>query len=156
MNRRKPAGDLKRLRIISRSFTQRRRHLRRPEQPFQPDVPRRRHTTTAETAVGWSRARPPRQLKPQNAAMDRSHPSPWAQEKPMRLQATEKEKEEERHRLARVTKSCRINAQPLPMQRRERAQEAADHLPNRAIAFRRIGARSASVRPTTCSSSALP
>ena len=49
----------------------------------------RRHTTTAETAVDGSRAQPPQLLKQQEFAMDRSHPTPRAREKPVRLQARE-------------------------------------------------------------------
>ena len=49
------------------------------------------HTTSADTAVGGSSARPPQLLRRQEFAMDRSHPSPWAPERLMRLQARERE-----------------------------------------------------------------
>lgn len=43
----------------------------------------RRHTTTAESTVSGSRARQPQLLESQEFAMDRSHPTPRAREKPI-------------------------------------------------------------------------
>ena len=49
-------------------------------------LPSRRQTTTAESTVGRSRAQPPQLLVHQELAMDRSHPTPRALEKPVHLQ----------------------------------------------------------------------
>ena len=54
--------------------------------------PRLRHTTNAETTADGSRARPP-QLQLCGESCHGSRPSPWAQEKPMHLQARERERD---------------------------------------------------------------
>ena len=110
------------------------------------------HTTTADTAVGGAGSTVSTAVIP--GIRHGSRPSPRAPEKP--ILPNQRERERARYRLACVTKTCHANTQPLRLQRQVGNQEAADHPLNRATAFRRIGARSASVRPTACTSSALP
>ena len=63
------------------------------------------HTTTAESTVGGSRARLPQLLEHQEFAMDRSHPTPRAREKPVHLQARERESHLTRRCVNPATKS---------------------------------------------------
>ena len=88
--------------------------------------------------------------------MDRIHRHGHGRSRCPSRQAQERERERARHRLACATKSYPFNAQPLRLQRQVGNQEAADLHPNRATAFRRIGAKLASVRSTACTASALP
>ena len=65
-------------------------------------LPSHGRTTTAESTVGGSRAQPPQLLWYQEFAMDRSHPTPRALEKPVHLlQKRERERADTMKRQSR-------------------------------------------------------